>query len=141
MARAELPTSTSREMALGFWVLLVINSLVIWLANMIFPSLVVLGNANSSLWWSIFHSMVLLSILGTLAVPLFEWKQEMLGRPLSMKEWMLGYLAINFAGLWLISRFSEQFGLGVAAWWVVLVLAAALDFAQGLGMMLVYKKK
>lgn len=133
-------TTTNRQMAVGFFVQLVINSLVIWIANMLFSDHVVLGTAYFSLGWAIFHSMLLLSLIGTLAIPLFEWKQEMTKKALTNKDWMLGYFAINFVAVWVISRFSEQFGLGVSSWIVVLLLAGVLDFAQGMGMMLVYKK-
>lgn len=128
-------------MASTFFVSLLLNSLVILVANALFPAQVVLGNANSNLWWSVFHSMVMLSLVGTLAIPLFEWKQKMLGRVLTTKEWMMGYLAINFVGVWVITRFSEQFGLGISGWWVGLLLAVAFNFVQGVGMKMVYKKE
>lgn len=128
-------------MASTFFVSLVLNSLVILVANVLFPAQVVLGNANSNLWWAVFHSMVMLSLIGTLAVPLFEWKQKMLGRVLTTKEWMIGYLAINFVGVWVITRFSEQFGLGISGWWVGLLLAVAFDFVQSKGMMVSKKGK
>jgi len=83
----------------------------------------------------------MLSLIGTLAVPLFEWKQKMLGRVLATKEWMVGYLAINFVGVWVITRFSEQFGLGISAWWVGLLLAVAFGFVQSKGMMVFKKEK
>ncbi|HBC45136.1 MAG: hypothetical protein UX08_C0003G0086 [Candidatus Collierbacteria bacterium GW2011_GWB1_45_35] len=124
-----------------FFVSLVLNSLVILIANALFPAQVVLGNANSNLWWAVFHSMVMLTLIGTLAVPLFEWKQKMLGRALTTKEWMIGYLAINFVGVWVITRFSEQFGLGISGWWVGLLLAVAFGFVQSKGMMKVFKKE
>ncbi len=136
----QLPVSTSRQLAYSFFVSFAANSLVIAVANMLFPGQVVLGTANLTVAWSIFHSMMALSLIVTLAVPLFEWKQAMIKRVLSTKDWMIGYLIVNFIGLWVISRFSEQFGLGVSAWWVALLLAAVFDFVQGMGMMLVYKK-
>jgi hypothetical protein len=135
-----LPVSTASQMTQTFFVQMVINSLVIWLATTVFPNQVVLGTAYFTLGWAIFHSMMALSLIGTLAIPLFEWKQARLGRALTTKEWMVGYLAINFVGIWVITRFSEQFGLGISAWWVGLILAAVFDFAQGMGMMMVYKK-
>lgn len=136
----KIVTTTTGQLAKVFFVQLVLNSLVIWLANWLFPSQVVLGTAYFTLGWAVFHSMVMLSLIGTLAVPLFEWKQAMMGRSLTNKEWMMGYLAVNFIGIWVISRFSEQFGLGISGWWVGLLLAAAFDFVQGMGMMSIYKK-
>ncbi len=136
-----LPTTTSAQMTMIFLVQLLLNSVVIWLANIVFPSQVVLGTAYFTLGWAIFHSMLALSLIGTLVVPLFEWKQEMMGKALTSQHWMIGYLAINFAGIWVITRFSEQFGLGISAWWVGLLLAAVFDFVQGMGMMMVLKKE
>lgn len=132
-------STTSAEMAKGFFAQLIVNSIVLTIANKLFPSQVVLGTASFSFGWALFHSMLALSIIGTLCVPLFEWKQKMLNRSLSMNEWMIGYLAINFVGLWVITRFSEQFGLGISAWWITLLIAAVLDFAQGASMTIVYK--
>lgn len=136
----ELPVSTSRQMAIGFFALLIVNSVVIWVANYFFPSFVVLGTANISLWWAVLHSMGTLALIGTLAVPAMEYIQEMQGRALTMKDWMIGYLVVNFVGIWVIARFSEQFGLGISAWWVALVVAVILDLVQGLAMMVVYRQ-
>lgn len=141
MAENKLPVTTSMQMAKIYFVLLVLNSLVLVLGNFIFPEQIVLGTMNLSFWWSVFHSMSVLSLIGMLSVPLFEWKQEKLNRELTPKEWMVGYLVINFVGLWIISRFSEQFGLGFSAWWVVLLIASVMDVVQGIGMMMVYKKQ
>lgn len=135
-----LPTATSKQMMAGFFVQLVLNSLVIVVANMMFPRAVVLGTASFSYWWAVFHSMLIFSLLGTLAIPMFENWQRMKGKALTSMNWMMGYLVINFAGLWVITRFSEQFGLGIAAWWIVLILALVFDFFQGMGMMLVFPK-
>lgn len=137
----KMPVMTSMEMTGGFFVQLIVNSIVIWLATNLFPNQVVLGNANSSLGWAIFHSMIMLSLIGTLAIPLFEYWQGLKGKMLTGKDWMIGYLVIDFVAIWVISRFSEQFGLGISAWWVGLLLAIVLDFAQGLGMMALFMKK
>ncbi len=58
-------------MAFTFFVQLLLNSLIVWIANTLFPANIVLGNANSNMTWALFHSMVMLSLIGTLAVPLF----------------------------------------------------------------------
>lgn len=137
---AELPTTSSRQMAMIFFVQLIVNSLVVWIANMIFPNLIVLGNANSNLWWSIFHSMIMLSLVGTLFIPAFEFWQAKRQSTLTTKDWMIGYLVINFVTIWIISRFSEQFGLGIAAWWIGLILAVVLDTVQGLATKFVMKQ-
>ncbi len=139
--KEHLPTSTGSQLAATFFVQMILNSIVIYLAGVMFPSQVVLGTMSFSFGWAIFHSMLMLSLIGTLAVPLFEWKQAMMGKVLTTQHWMIGYLAVNFVAIWVISRFSEQFGLGISAWWVGLLLATVFDFVQGVGMMAVYKKE
>lgn len=139
--KEKLPTSSAKQLAITFLVQFALNSLVIFLASTFFPKQIVLGTAYFSYSWAIFHSMLVLSLIGTLAVPLFEWKQEVMGKALTTNHWMAGYLIVNFVGIWVISRFSEQFGLGISAWWVGLILAAVFDFVQGLGVMMVFKDK
>lgn len=116
-------------------IMYVVNALILFVANTLFPQQVVLGTATISPLWAIIHSMGALSLLLTLVVPFLHEIERRLDRELTVREWMAAYLAINFGGIWLISRFSEQFGLGVSAWLVVLVLAAIMDGIQGAAMM------
>jgi hypothetical protein len=53
---------------------------------------------------------------------------------------MVKYFFLNFAGLWLISHFSQQFGLGITIWYVSAILAVILDVVQGVAMMTLQKK-
>ena len=81
-----------------------------------------------------------LTLIAVLATPLIEAAAKMQKRVLSTMDWMLAFLVIDFAALWLITRFSAQYGLGVTSWLVVLILAVVLDIVQGMVMMLAYKK-
>lgn len=118
-----------------FVIMYVVNAPILYLAHMLFPEQVVLGNVTLSLLWAIFLSMSALSLLVTLLVPFLHEVERRLDRDLTMQEWFGAYLAINFGGIWLISRFSEQFGLGVSSWLVVLGLAVVMNFVQGIAMM------
>ncbi len=137
--KEDLPVTTSGQMAIGFFTQFIVNAIVITVATFLFPRAIVLGTANFNLGWAIFHSALILSIIGTLAVPLFENWQRMKGRMLTKMEWMVGYLVIDFVSLWIIARLPDQFGLGIAAWWIVLLMAIVFDFAQGMGMMMAMK--
>ena len=132
--------TTALQMVKNYLFLLPTNALVIYLANLMFPNQVVLGNMSLSLWWAIGLSMGKLTLILVLATPLIEAWAKMQKRVLSTMDWMLAFLLINFAALWLITRFSAQFGLGVTSWLVVLILAVVLDMVQGMVMMLAYKK-
>jgi hypothetical protein len=133
-------STTSREMALMYLVTFGVNAAVLYAANMMFPKNVVLGNMSLSAPWAILLSSGALAVFSILAVPVIEYAQEKMG-PFSMTHWILGYLVINFAGIWLVSRYAEQFGFGISAWWVGLILAGITDFLQGFGSTIVYSGK
>lgn len=140
MAKEKLPVTTSAQITHMYFIVLIINSSVLWLANMMFPKMIVLGNAMLNRNWSILLSMGALALAGILTMPIFEFFQEQRGKMLEPIHWMAGYLVINFVTIWGITRFAEEFGMGISAWWIALILAAVMDFLQGLGMMLIYKK-
>lgn len=127
-------------MILTFVTLYVVNSLVLHLGNMLFPTQIVLGTASISHWWSMYHSMFALTVIDTFVMPLvtlYEWKNKTSFTP---KQWMLTYLVVNFVALWVISRYADNLGLGFSSWIVVLLFAGALDLVQGAAMMLLGEK-
>lgn len=122
-------------MLYSFLVIFVVNNLVLHLANMLFPAQVVLGTYSISHWWAMYHSMFKLSVIVTFVMPLityYEWKNNVTFSP---KQWMMAYFVVNFASLYEITRFSENLGLGVSSWVVLLLLAFAFNMAQGISMM------
>lgn len=127
--------NTGIILVITYFVLLVVNILTVYLAHIIFPDQVVLGTEFISLPWALLHSMGLLSLIGTFAIPFFHEKERIMGRMLNSKEWMIGYFVLNFISIWVIARFAEQLGLGIRSWLVALVLALILDFVQGISMM------
>lgn len=116
-------------------IMYIVNAPILYLANMLFPEQVVLGTATLSLMWAVILSMSALSLILTLLIPFLHEIERKIDRDLTMQEWIGAYLAINFGGIWLISRFSEQFGLGVSSWLVVLGLAVVMNLVQGVTMM------
>jgi hypothetical protein len=118
-----------------FVIMYVVNALVLYVTNMLFPQQVVLGTMTLTPAWAIVLSMSALSVLLTLVVPFVHEAERVMERDLKSAEWMGLYLALNFAGIWLISRFSEQFGLGVSSWMVVLALALVMNVLQAAAMM------
>jgi hypothetical protein len=122
-------------MILTLITLFVVNSLVLYVANMLFPSAVVLGTESVPYGWAIYHSMFKLSVICTMVMPLvtmYEWKNKTIFTP---KQWMMTYFVINFGALWVISRFAENIGLGFSSWFVIVLFAGVLDMAQGAAMM------
>src|SRR3989344_5523351 len=112
-----MPETTALQMVKNYLFLLPANALVIYLANLMFPNNVVLGNMSLSLWWAICLSAGKLTLIAVLATPLIEAAAKMQKRVLSTMDWMLAFLV------------------------VVLIMAVVLDIVQGVVMMLAYKKK
>lgn len=116
-------------------VLLIVNIGVIYITNGFFPNQVVLGTFSMNAFWATLHSMAVLSLIATFAIPFFHELEKRRGRMLTPKEWMVYYFLLNAVAIWLITRASDQFGLGVSSWLVVVALAVVFDLVQGAAMM------
>lgn len=138
---AVLSNNAGLVLVKSFFVMLVVNVLVMLLAHMVFPAFVVLGTGTLSVVWALALSMGILSLIDTFTIPFVRVFENYRKRMFSTVEWMVTYFVINFVGLWLISRGAEQLGLGVKSWIVVLVLAVILDMVQGMAMMKLEKMK
>jgi len=125
----------------SFLVMFVVNTVVVLLAHLVFPTYVVLGTGSLSVVWALALSMGILSIVDTFTIPFVRVFENYRKRMFSTVEWMVLYFVINFAGIWLISRGAEQLGLGVQSWIVVFILAVVLDMVQGMAMMKLEKMK
>lgn len=122
-------------LVVSYALLFLVNASVLYLANMYFPQYVVLGTMSMTAGWAILHSMAKLALINTFAIPFVHEYEKMSGRMLGAAEWSGIYFVVNFVGLWLIARFSDQYGMGLSAWYVAAVLAAVMDFFQGIVMM------
>lgn len=119
----------------SYFAILAVNIVILYLANWIFSRQVVLGTFSISYGWAVLHSMGLLALLDTFAIPFIHYYEFRLGRILGPREWLIFYGVINFAGLWFISRFADALGLGLSSWWVALYLGFIFSFTQGIVMM------
>lgn len=131
----KLPEVSGMTVVVTTGIIFVVNAIVLTIANMFFPQHIVLGTHALPFWWAVCMSMGKLALLTAFVLPFVSRYENMRGRIFSPPEWMGLYLVVNFVGLWVITRFSEQFGLGVTSWVVVLGLAAVLDVFQGMAMM------
>lgn len=139
-SQPQMQETTALQMVKNYLYLLPTNALVIYLAGMWFSSQIVLGTASLTYAWAVCMVAGKLSLVAVLATPLIEAWGKKQKRTLTTADWMGAFLVINFATLWVVTRFSAQYGMGVTSWLVVLLLAAVLDFVQGLAMMQAYKK-
>ncbi len=135
LSKEKVQAQNGLMMVLSFVALMITNVVVIIVASALFPSAIVLGTFSISYWWAVLNSMFKLAVVDTFVIPLvtyYEWQSKTVFTP---KQWMITYFLVNFVALYGITRFAENLGLGVSAWYVVVLLAVALDLVQGWVMM------
>lgn len=113
----------------GIW--FVAQSILLAIVSVALPGQIVLGTNTISPLSAVFNSMLTLTLFAVGAIPLLEIIQDTRKVILSKTQWMLFYFAVNAAGLWVISRFAEQIGLGLASWFVAAFLGALMTLLQG----------
>ncbi|MBP9702887.1 hypothetical protein KBD69_04320 [Candidatus Woesebacteria bacterium] len=137
----EVLAKNSLMLLFSFLTVGLVNMLVIYIANFLFPMHVVLGTMSLTPFWALMLATTELSIWLTAIIPLvyyYEWKNK---RNLTDKEWMGLYFIANLVLVWGVTRFADIYGFGVSSWVVVVALAVVLDFVQGIGMMKLSKVK
>ena len=137
--KAPINQETGIMLVITYFIIFVVNALVILIANVLFPEYIVLGTATITKTWAILYSVTALTLLNTFSIPFIREYENRTGKMLKSSRWMIKYFLINFIGLWLISRFAEELGLGLSSWMVAVVLAVVLDVVQGMVMMQVEK--
>ena len=120
-----------------FFVFWVIDALLLYFANMLYPGYYVLGNARLTAFWAVIVS----GFVWTAVV----WKAVILYNKLGIKDSevlkaMLFWLVVNFATLWIVARFSALFGFGVVSYVWVFALAVVGNCLQWLAWSLTSKK-
>jgi uncharacterized membrane protein YvlD (DUF360 family) len=138
MAKETYPIPTSNPnsyMSISFLLMWVVSALVISIASSLYPETYVLGTMSLSRMAALLLSSGVLAWVTTMLIPVFteiEIRKKMVLAP---QHWVLGYLIINVIALWIIARFADSFGFGIASWMAVVGLAIMLDLAQGMTMM------
>ncbi|OGM63493.1 hypothetical protein A3A52_05115 [Candidatus Woesebacteria bacterium RIFCSPLOWO2_01_FULL_39_14] len=109
---------------LGFWL---INSAILYLANLFLPNAVSIGNSIFAPYQAIVFSGFIWNLV--------LWHTEAFLKDLEYpyKEnvpMMLAYLVMNFATVWLIARFAFITGVGIASYLYVAGIAVIANFVQ-----------
>lgn len=131
----ELQAKQGVMIVLSFFVLFLCNTLALYLANLLFPTNVVLGTFALTPFWALMLAggkLTIISLLVMLLVPYKEWKTK---KDLKPTDWMKLYFVVNTVSLYLVTRFAEIYGLGVSSWVVIVALALFMDVVQGITMM------
>lgn len=139
VVKSTFPQETGFVYVVSYVAMFAVNAVVLYLANMFFPKSIVLGTHALPYFWAIGMSMGKLALIDTFAIPFVHEFENYRRKMFSTMEWMALYFVLNFAGIWVISRYSEQFGLGITSWVVAAALALVLDVVQGIVMVSIGK--
>lgn len=115
------------RMFIIFWF---INSVILYFAPFIFTGLVVTGNARLAPFMGSLISGFLLTVADAITLPVFE------SLKIKLKDewqWALAYLFVNVLGVWVVARYADLTGVGVASAWVAVVIGAICNIGQWLG--------
>lgn len=121
-----------------FLVYWLINSAILFFANLLLGQSVTIGNNIFAKYQAIVFSGFVWSFI--------VWQIEAVAKDMevSMKDtttMMLSYLFVNFATVWFIARFSFITGVGIANFWIVLLMAVAANLVQYLAWQYMDKKR
>lgn len=130
----ELQAKVGLNMVATYVIMFAVAMVVIGVANWLFPMYVVLGTAALAPMWALCLTSGKLALITTAMMPLVTYKEWKMKRDFTSRDWMITYFVVDFLAIWLIARFAEHLGLGISSWVVALVLAAILDFVQGMAM-------
>lgn len=125
------PEMSLTQLILMYVVFLVVNSVVVLVANTLYPNAVVLGTNLISPLQALLQSMAVFSLVTVAGVPIIETVADQMKLKLGFGHWMVLYAAINAGSLWIVARFAEVLGLGIISWQVVVALAIVMDLVQG----------
>lgn len=132
--------TTTTQLVVMFVLFMIAHSVVIYLANLLFPNAVVLGTSRLTPGLALLNSMVVFTIIAVGMVPILEYLAKLRNMRIMDMHWMVLYFLINFVGLWLVARAAETLGLGLSSWRVVAILAIVLDAVQGLAVKLAVER-
>lgn len=109
---------------LSFWIT---NSLFFYLAFLVAPGAIVLGNNIRSPVVASMLSGFLLTVITALIPTILKTTGTKIkgeGKLFSV------YLIFNVAGIWVIARMATFTGFGISSFWVAIVLGVIVNFLQ-----------
>ena len=98
---------------------LIVNAIGLMVVSTIWPEWVVVGTWHIPTAWAVAHSMGALALLNILVKPM-------------VKKSRLGWWMVNSAGIWLLARAADQFGMGIASWRVAVLVGLIVTIGQAL---------
>ena len=108
---------------ISFWIL---DSLLLYLASVVYPAAYTLGTFRLSTLWA----AIVAGFIWTALVWFSEPIVSIVKLKVTDKMKMVFYLFANFVSLWLVARIAFFSGFGVASFVWVFVLALVANFVQ-----------
>ena len=108
----------------GFWL---VNSAMFYFAAMLAPDFVATGNARLTPFMASIISGFLLSLIDATVMPAFN------ALKIKMKsdwQWGLAFLFANILGVWLLARYADLSGVGIANAWAAVALGFVVNLVQ-----------
>ncbi len=110
-----------------FFIFWLVNSAAFYFSPLVLVGMVATGNARLTPFMASLISGFLLTVGDALATPVFE--------KLKIKikdewQWALVYLFVNVLGVWVIARYADLTGVGVASAWVAVLLGVVINLVQ-----------
>lgn len=107
--------------------ILLVNTLILYLASIFYPSLVVLGNDNIYP----LASLIFASLILTIALSQIQTITAFLNLKIKKDStWSLVYTAANILLLWSVARGAYYTGFGLASFLVAIMLGTILSIVQ-----------
>lgn len=111
-----------------FWLLTyAANAIILYVAGLLYPQAVVLGNAIVESWTALLVNALLVTVALMMVVPVLNKFQLKLGNTFYMG---LIFGIVNVAALWLLSRGANWTGLGLSSVWIAIILGIVLNIVQ-----------
>lgn len=109
-----------------FLVFSLVTAVVFYLANLLFGKYLVFGNAITAYWQALIVSSLIVGFVSSI-VSGFSTKHK-----LSPRVWLFLYWALVTLTIYGIARsnLSERVGIGIAAFWVALILGVVVHFTH-----------
>ena len=120
---------------IGFFL---VNTLVFYLFNILFPALLVFGNITISYWQAVMSAAFAVTVTHMLFEPIAEEINFLFHK----KNWPLVFFFVNAGAIYIIARttLSKAAGIGIAGFWVAIVLAIIVTAVQYVFVMAMTKK-
>lgn len=109
---------------LSFWL---VNSVIFYFAPYVLVGMVVTGNERLGPFMAALISGLILTVADVITMPVFE------SLKIKLKDewqWSLAYLFVNVLGVWIIARYADLTGVGIASAWVAVMMGVIFNLAQ-----------